>query len=282
MNKACAVSASLLAFFSVEAAAQAIPMEDQTFTEFAAQAVRREVGDTPVSIKGPLTLSVGALQANLERVFGFCRSNNSGCVSEIDRYAKGVAQVLKQQNAPVDKSSVRLVVRSSEYIKRAQESLGSDGPTLQAKPLVEGLVSVAVLDTPRAVRPLDDRDLRKLNMSQNQLFELGGENLQATLKPLADSAKPVGSGQIGAIPGGVYEVGRVAILSQWAPLANAQQGLLVIALPTTDMVLYISESTPSAIDALRALSKDTAAKSSNPLSPSTVLKWTAERWMPVQ
>jgi hypothetical protein len=139
-----------------------------------------------------------------------------------------------------------------------------------------------VLDTQRAVRPLDDRDLRKLNMSQNQLFELGGENLQAALKPLADSAKPVGSGQIGAITGSVYEVGRVAILSQWAHLANAQQDVLVVALPTTDMVLYISESTPSAIDALRTLSKGTAAKSSNPLSPTAVFKWTAERWTPVQ
>jgi hypothetical protein len=104
------------------------------------------------------------------------------------------------------------------------------------------------------------------------------ENVQASLKPLAESAKPVGSGQIGTVTGSVYEVGRVALHQQWAQLASAQQGTLLVALPTTDVVLYVSESTPAAIEALRALSKNTAAKASNPLSPTIVLKWGNDRW----
>jgi len=267
-----------LVCLSLESSAQDVPKDEAGFTEFVAQAMRREVGDAAVSIKGPLTLSVGPLQANLDRIFGFCRTNDTACASEVDRYVKGTAQVMKQQTAPLDKASVRLVVRSSAYIKRAQESLGSDGPSLQFRSLVEGLVLVAVLDTPRAIRPLDDRDLKRLAVSQDQLFELGGANLIANLEPLSDRAKPVGSGQIGTITGTVYEVGRVALPSQWASLARAQQGTLVIALPTTDVVLYVSESSSSAIDALRALAKSTAAKASNPLSATVILKWGGERW----
>lgn len=231
-----------------------------------------------MSVNGPLTVSAGPLQANLDRIFGFCRTNASGCASSIDQYAKGVAQVLKQQNAPLDKAAVRLVVRSSEYIKRAQASLGKDGPTLQFMPLVEGLISVAVLDTPRAARPLDDRDLKKLDFSQEQLFALGRENLVASLRPLSEIAKPAASGQIGTITGSVYEVGRVAVHSQWAELWRAQQGTLIVAIPTTDVVLYVSESTPAALDALRALAKSTFAKASNPLAATTLLKWSAEHW----
>lgn len=257
--------------------AQSVPLEEAAFTEYMAQALRHEVGDVPVSVKGSLTLSIGSLQANLDRVYGFCRKNESACASESDRYAKGVAQVIKAQNAPIDKAEVRLVVRSSEYIKRAQASLGSDAPALQFRPLVEGLVSVAVLDTPRAVRPLDDRDLRKLELSQEQLFELGRQNLRSILKPLGESAKPVTGGQIGTLPRNFYEVGRVAVHADWETLATAQNGTLLLALPTTDAVLYIAESSPAAIDALRALARDTASKAPNPLSPA-VLRWTKVRW----
>jgi uncharacterized protein YtpQ (UPF0354 family) len=133
------------------------------------------------------------------------------------------------------------------------------------------------LDTPRALRPLDDRDLKKLGLSQDEIFALGAENLRNTLQPLSDKAKPVASAQIGSITGSVYEVGRVAVLSQWASLAAAQNGTLLISMPSTDVVLYVSEGTNVAVDALRTLATRTSAQSSNPLSP-LVLKWTQERW----
>lgn len=252
-------------------------MDEPGFTDHMAQALRRELGELPVSIKGPLTLSVGSWQANLDRIYAFCRKNESACAAEADRYAKGAAQVLKAQNAPIDKGAVRLVVRASDYIKRAQASLGSDGPVLQARPLVEGLVTVAVLDTPRAIRPLDDRDLKKLEVSQEQLFEIGAGNLRSTLKPLSESARPAAAGQIGTLPDGLDQVGRVAIPAEWAPLADAQNGTLLIAMPTTDKVLYVSESSPAAIDALRAFARNMAGKAPNPLSLA-VLKWTKEGW----
>jgi uncharacterized protein YtpQ (UPF0354 family) len=254
-----------------------VPTEDAAFTDYVAQVIRAEVGDTPVSVKGPLTLSVGSLQGNLDRISAFCKGNSEKCAGEVERYAKGVSQVLKQQNAPIDKTAIRIVIRSAEYVRRAQASFGADGPTLQTKPLVDGLFSVAVLDTPRALRPLDDRDLKKLGLSQDDVFALGAENLLNTLQPLSEKAKPVASGQIGSITGSVYEVGRLAVQSQWASLAVAQNGTLLVSLPSTDVVLYVSEGTNAAVDALRTLATHTAAKSPNPLAP-LVLKWTPERW----
>jgi uncharacterized protein YtpQ (UPF0354 family) len=257
--------------------AQSIPLEEGAFTDFMARTLRQQLGDIPVSVKGTLTLSVGLMQANLERSYSICRNDESSCAAEVTRYVKGVSQVIRAQNAPIDKAAVRLVIRSSEYIKRAQASFGNDGPTLQVRPLVEGLVSVAVLDTPRAVRPLDDRDLKKLEVSQEQLFEIGAKNLRGTLKPLAESAKPAIAGQIGTLAQSFYEVGRVALLSDWEALASAQSGTLLVALPTTDTVLYISESSPASVDALRTLARSIAMKSPSPLS-AAVLRWTKERW----
>lgn len=268
----------LIVFFSSCVAVQIVPTEESAFTEYVAQAIRVEVGDVPVSAKGPLTLSVGPLQANLGRLFAFCRSNASDCATEVDGYSKATAAVIKQQNAPIEKSAVRLVVRPSDYIRRIQGSLGSQYQTLQAKPFVDGLVTIAVLDMPQAVRPLDERDLKMLNLSQDQLFELGSENLISILGPLSDVAKPAVGGQIGTITGSFYEVSRIAIHSQWTQLAQAQNGTLLVALPTTDVVLYISESTPVAVTALRALANNIAAGAPNPLSSTAVLKWSRERW----
>ncbi len=257
--------------------AQTIPTGEPAFTDYMAQRLQREVGATPVAVSGPLALSVDALQVSVERVFRYCEKNAAACPAATEHYVKGLAQVVKAQNEPIDQTAVRLVVRSSAYIKRAQASLGADAPALQFRPLVDGLVAVAVMDTPSAVRPLDERDLKKLGYSQEQLFDRGGQNLRRTLRPLAEAAKPVSAGQIGTLSGSFYEVGRVALAADWAPLAAAQNGTLLIALPATDTVLYISESTPQALDALRTLAKNTVAKSANPLSP-IVLKWTTGRW----
>jgi len=92
-----------------------------------------------------------------------------------------VSGVLKERNAPIDKDAVRIVIRSSDYIKHAQASLGADAAGLQLRPLVTGLMAVVVLDAPRTIRPVTDGDRKKLGLSQEQLFELGATNIRATL-----------------------------------------------------------------------------------------------------
>lgn len=256
---------------------QVVPTGQSEFTEYVAAKLKQELSNVPVSVKSPLTLSAGQLQVNLDRIYGFCRSNADGCSEEVDGYVKGVSQVIKERNAPLDKSSVRLVIRPTEYIKRAQSSLGPGGPILQSKPFVEGLVIVPVLDSPRAMRPLDNRDLAALSLSQDQLVELGRSNLAATMKHLTEVAKPVSAGQIGTVDGNVFDTSRVLLHSQWTQLAQAQSGTLLVSLPATDVLLYASESTPTAIDALRRMTGRVMSKAPNPLS-ATVIKWTAGGW----
>lgn len=138
---------------------------------------------------------------------------------------------------------------------------------------------VAVLDTARATRSLDERDLKKRNLQQDQLFALGGVNLLASLRPLSVAAPAVTVGKIGAIKPGFGEVGRVAPPKEWAALAQAQHGELVIAVPITDQVLYMAESTPAALDALLALSRRLGSRSPNSLAPETLLRWTDGQWV---
>jgi hypothetical protein len=268
--------------FTKAAAAQAaIPTDEAGFTRHVAERIRREVGDAPVSVKGPLTLSVGPLQANLDRIFALCGATPAACAGELDTFAEGLAETLRLSSAPLEKVSLRFVIRDTEYLRRAQDSFGVVGSALQTRPLVDGLALVAVADTPRTLEYVDERQLRSLGLSQEVLFTLARANTEAELRPLAAMARPVLPGQIGSITGTVYEVSRVALHGQWAGLAQAQKGTLVVAIPTTDLVLYAAEATPKAMDALRTLARHIMAKASNPLS-DVVLCWTPTGWTPAK
>lgn len=181
------------------------------------------------------------------------------------------------QGAQADAAALRIVVRSDDYLDRVKSALGVPAAALAARPVAGNLYAMVVLDQPRAVRSVDERHLKELNLTQDQAFERAIKNTLAALPPLAQSARPAKRGQIGHISGSFYDVGRVAIHAEWAGLAQAQGGTLLVALPTTDVVLYVPEDTPTAIDALRTLALNIMKKSPNPLS-ATILRWTNERW----
>ena len=261
--------------------AQAVPMDEAAFTEHVATLLRKEVGDSTVVVKGPLTLGLGELQANLDRVFSFCKRERGSCETELDRYIKGAAQVHKDRTAPPQRESVRVVVRASQYVQAAQASVGGQGAQIQPRPLVDGLVALPVLDSPRTVRMLGGKDNTQLGLSEAEVHELGIKNLRATLKPLMDVAKVAGSGQIGQIVGDTYDPSRILLHDTWEPLVKAQGGRLIVAVPATDAVFYIGEDTPVAIDALRALVKNVLSRAPNRLS-DVLLRWTESGWVPVR
>lgn len=271
--------AILLAALSVtaNAFAQQIPSGEAAFTEYvAAQLGQQPLAGQTVTIKGPLTLKVGELQANLDRVFGFCRTNAGACQDEIERYVQGVAQVIKDLNAPPRKDDVRLAVRPSTYLQQSSAS----GKAAPNRPLSGDLVIIPVLDSPRTTRSLSEEDFKKLGLSADQVYQLGRDNLTRTLKPLMTQARVAKRGQIGQVAGDAYESSRLALHDSWAPLAEAQAGVLIVAAPARDAIFYVGEDTPRAIDALRTFANDVMKKVPNPLSPD-LFRWTKTGWEPV-
>jgi hypothetical protein len=267
--------------FSSTAYAQSVPLDEASFTEHAAALLRKEIGEQAVVVKGPLTLGLGELQANLDRVFSYCKRERGSCEAELDRYVQGAAQVHRDRSAPPQREAVRVVLRSSQYIQSAQASLGGQAAQIQPRPFVDGLVAVPVLDSPRTIRMLASKDNALLGLSEAQVHELGMANLRSTLKPLMEVAKVTAAGQIGQIVGDPYGPSRLLLHDTWVPLAKAQNGVLIVAIPSTDAIFYIGQDSPGAVDALRVLVKNVLARSPNRLS-DVLLKWTENGWIPVQ
>jgi len=258
--------------------AQAIPTDANGFTAHVADLLRKEVGEAAVVVKAPLTLGVGELQANLERVFGYCSAAPVGCASELALYVQGAVEVHRERSAPPRREAVRLVLRSEAYLQQAQRNVPAGAPAMQPKPLVDGLVMLPVLDSPRTLRMLTDKDNAALGLpSSDAAIELALANTAAALKPLMDEAKVLRPGQIGQLVGHTYQPSRLAFHAQWAPLAQAQGGKLIVVAPVTDAVFYIADDSPEAADALRRFSRQLMGRAPNRLS-DVLLRWTETGW----
>jgi hypothetical protein len=263
------------------AARAQIPADEPAFTAFVAERIRAEIRDTPVVIKGPLTLSIGPLQANLDRVYAFCKANTSAaCAGQIGTYVNGIVTTASNRNDPPTKAALRVVVRPADYVRQALQEVGARGAA-PTRPLAEGLVIVPVLDSPRAVRVFNDKDRAALGLTADQVFDIGMTNLRSSMKPLTDVAKAVPPGQFGTLKGDYYQTSRLALIDSWAPLAQAQGGVLIVAAPSADVMLYSGEDSSAALDALRTLVRNVMARAPKPLS-GALLRWTPKGWQLVR
>lgn len=261
--------------------AEPIARDPITFTDQVARAMRRQAQDVDVVVRGPLTLGLGELQANLDRVYQYCGRDADGCQAEVDRYVHTVVQVYRDRQAPPTREAVRVVVRTAQYVQGVRANLGGLASVpLFSRPMVAGLVAVPVLDSPQAVKMLGPAQAKELGLSEQEAFELGLANLRQTLPPLMDEARPASPGQIGQLVGDSFHPSRLLLPDTWAPLAKAQGGTLIVALPATDAVFYIGEDSANAIWRLRMLVSRVMAQAPNRLSDQ-LLRWTEAGWQPI-
>lgn len=188
------------------------------------------------------------------------------------------ARYEKLRLAPPSTQSLRVVLRTNQYLQvDPAGARGSARPRVQPLPFVDDLVALPAQDSALAIELLNTQDLEALGLSPQQAFDLGVANLRQTLKPLMEIAEVTRRAQIGELAGDPFYPSRLLLLDSWTPLAEAQGGVLIVAAPTTDTVLYIGEDTPTAIAALRAQVAAMQSSAPNRLS-DTLLRWQASGW----
>ena len=256
------------------------PQEQAAFTERVAALLRAQLGADAVRVSEPLTLKIGDVQANLDRVNAFCRANAAGCDAELDRYVQAVVDMHRSAALPPSREALRVVVRTTAFADGAAGTPSGKAGFLR-RPLAEGLVALVMLDSPRSARLVGEADCQALGLTPDEAFAQGAANLRRQLKPLAQAAKAVAPGAFGTLEGDFYESGRVLLHDDWAPLARAQKGTLVVALPAKNLLIYSADDSPAGWDALRMLSRDVARRSPGPLS-DVLLRWTPEGWQAVR
>lgn len=261
-------------------AGEASPQEQAAFTERVAALLRARLAAEAVVVAEPLTLKIGDMRANLDRVHGFCRSNASACDAELERYVNAVVDMQTQAATPPSRDALRVVVRTTEFADGAERSMAGKAGFIR-RPLAEGLVAMVMLDAPRSARLMGEADSLALGLSADAAFALGQGNLRRQLKPLAQVARPVVPGSFGTLDGDFYESGRVVLHEDWAALARAHKGVLIVALPAKNLLIYSADDSPAGLEALRQRARDVGRRSPGPLS-DVLLRWTPAGWEAVR
>ncbi len=267
----CAATVALSAPLAREDAA--------AFTADIARALQQRSG-APVKTLAPLSLQVGTAHVDLRRLFDGCHADAGTCDANADMFVKGSVELRQQAHARIDPAALRLIVRRTEAVARPEFNDAS-GADVETETLAPGLLAIAVVDTPNSMLFVRHGQLAALGMTHEQLFARARANLRATLKPLAAAAPPIQPNEIGALQGGDYEIGRLATPADWAALAAAQHGALVVSLPANDIAMYAASDDPRILKALSDASRDEGGKVANPLAPGRLLRWASDRWEPV-
>jgi uncharacterized protein YtpQ (UPF0354 family) len=263
--------------------AQSIPMDEDSFTKIAVERLAKELSEYNLKPAGKLTIegkradgeSTG--QVSLDRVYAYCVRNAQSCAAAMDQFSKGIAESIKERDRPIDPSMVRLVVRPSAYAEQIRKQMTSSGGTIYFKDVAPSLIAIPVLDFARSVRYVNDKDLVKLTLSEDQLFQLGMQNLRSQSRQFSEVAPVPKANSLGYIDGEDYASSRILFHDDWKILNSKLNNKLVVSLPAPNTLLYGDGSTSAGVDALRTLAADVARKSDRPLS-LTLLQWTESGW----
>ncbi len=264
---------------STAALAEPVPIEDPGFTDAITEQLRTALPDEHVVVTSPQRLTIGnvGFVVNLAHLSQSCHADTSRCDAESARLVAGVTKAFQEMNKPPAPAQVRVAVRSARMAQAYLASTRTTGMNLQVQSFVDGLVSTVVIDTPTSMRWASSKDLDALKLDPAALRELARSNTHAALQPLASVAQPAPKGKLGEITGDAYTASRALFPADWAPMAKAQGGVLIIALPRPTTILYIGDDTANAMATLRRVAREQASGASDGLGDQ-LLRWTPDGW----
>jgi hypothetical protein len=283
----CAAFLAALLLAPAAFAGGGFPKGEAAFTAWMAKRIQAQLPDTRVEVDSPLTLKLRQadgeeiLQANLDRIFDFCTRAPAHCEDAASQYTSGIAEHLAGREDALEAPMVRVAIRPREYLESAQKQMPADAPRILARPLTGELMEVAVVDFPTSIRLFTAADAKALKLTEKAVFELGRNNLRATLKPLGEYPQPTADASFRYLGDSPYESSRLALHSEWKAIARMLGGELIVAAPSADLLFYGRGGSPTAVGALRTMARKAAGESERPLSTS-VFKWTEKGWKEVR
>jgi len=274
--------AAFLAAMINPAGAATMPTDESGFTTAMANRFFKALPQTEIKITGPLTLDVGnppdTHQVRLGNVWNYCQRAPANCESEADGFVTKLMSIWREEDASVEKSAIRVIVRGAYYVDDLRK-IGATKPEARGifRPVAGDLWLICVADLPHAVRPLRQDDLAKLGLTEDQAIALGEQNTEASLPRLAEEVREGPEMGVAYALGNFYDSSRLLLHEDWGELSGKMNGHLMVAVPATDLVVFGDGSTPAGIEALHAFVQFAVAKAPRPVS-DTLLHWTPTGW----
>lgn len=240
---------------------------------------RARVKDT-LTIALDLPAGGGRSIVNVDRIDAQCRADPSDCDRVMDSFVSAIAAVERERGKAADQSMLRAVVRDARYVEQLQRQSGENPQAaLVTERVADGLYLVCVVDSPRAMRILNAKDLGLLKLSPEEAIARAKANTAKEFAPLQRVVREVPENAFRYLTGSPYESSRILFHQQWAAVADRAKGALIVAVPASDLVLYGNAASPDAIPALATLARVAASKAQRPIT-DRVYRWTPSGWIP--
>lgn len=212
----------------------------------------------------------------IDSVHEACAQSTTKCDEAIQTYASRAGQHMMGL-VPPKREQLRIVVRSREYLSRANAQIGYSDSFVYDY-LVTDLVSLCFVDLPRIQRPIKGSELTNLQIDPQEALSTCKANSKAALPNLRSQWKSLPAQAIGSLQTGGDVSGYLAAVDDWGPLAKKLGGLIV-AIPSNEVILYASGTRETDVEALLILAREMMAQATIPIS-SSVFRWSETGWQP--
>ena len=258
-----------------------VPLNEQGFTNYMADRFRKAVPDCPVTVEGPLKITIHAksdpLHSMLDRAFDYCQSHPREAAEWLESYIEKMRAYIAGMNTPIDRAMLRVVVRDKDYVEQAQKRLAEQGLEMAVEPLTHNLVAVCYLDMPTAVRSATTRDFSMLGLTPAEALAQAKTQRMADIAEFEASLEDLDE-DVGIIEGDIYLSSWFALPEAWSNIADGYDEDLLVAVPSYDTILTALDTGDEAIIALHQAATEVAGESEQPLSRD-IYRWTEEGWL---
>jgi len=239
---AFALCLSLVLAYAVHARDAPIPKDADQFTAYMAKRFTEADPAAKVTVAGPLTLNVertgGGHTVYLANMWSICERDRRQCRKQIDTFIPSSLAIQSEFKGDIKPEDIRVVVRGASYVRQL-EQMGAKDPSRMGiyRPIAGDLWEICVVDAPHGIETLQKGAAAKLGLTDEQAFALGVKNVAAALPSLAADTHSLKMGLTFAA-GDFYESSRILLHDGWADLSKADNGHLVVAVPSNDVVVY--------------------------------------------
>jgi hypothetical protein len=280
---------ALVAIFAAPfvATGQSLPLERRSFTNHVADRLKTLAGEdaqakVEVTVIRPLAISLTApsgmaVETNLGDLHAHCVALEGRCVDAVERLTQAAFEAFGQATSPIERTMLRALVKPAGYVRELEEIYKQRGLAIIAKPYVGELWTLVVVHRATLVSVATSETLNNLGLDAAAGFDLALKNTRSLKGRVLDRAIPLRGTRFEMLTEDEYESSRLLMHADWAEVAKARGGDLIVSVPAANSLIFGSIRNTDQIKDLRDIVLQEGRKARRFVS-AQIFRWRADGW----
>jgi hypothetical protein len=266
---------------------QSLPLERRSFTNYVSDRLKTLAAEdaqakVEVTVIRPLAISLTApsgmaVETNLGDLHAHCVALEGRCVDAVERLTQAAFEAFGQATSPIERAMLRALVKPAAYVRELEEIYKQRGLTIIAKPYVGELWTLVVVHRATLVSVATSETLSNLGLDEASGLDLALKNTRALKGRVLDRAVPLRGTRFEMLAEDEYESSRLLMHADWAEVAKARGGDLIVSVPAANSLIFGSIRNTDQIKDLRDIVLQEGRKARRFVS-AQIFRWRADGW----